>query len=41
MPKTLTNTLPDEPVCDCAAATPKQMLDDPLVELEADIDGGG
>ena len=41
MPKTLTNTLPDEPACDCAAATPKQMHDDQLAELQAYIDGGG
>lgn len=39
--KSLVNTLPDEPVCDCAHATPKQMLDAQLAELQAYIDGGG
>ena len=39
--KTLTNTLPDEPVCDCEGATPRQMLDTQLAELQAYIDGGG
>lgn len=41
MPKTLTNTLPDEPVCDCEGATPRQMLDDQLAEFQAYIDAGG
>lgn len=41
MPKTLTNTLPDEPVCDCEEATPRQMLDEELAALQAYIDAGG
>lgn len=41
MPKTLTNTLPDEPVCDCEGATPRQMLDAQLAEFQAYIDAGG
>ena len=39
--KTLTNTLPDEPVCDCEGATPRQMLDAQLAEFQAYIDAGG
>lgn len=39
--KTLTNTLPDEPVCECEGATPRQVLDEELASLQAYIDGGG
>ena len=39
--KPLVNTLPDEPVCDCEGATPRQMLDAELAALQAYIDGGG
>lgn len=41
MPKTPTNTLPDDHVCDCAGVTPRQMLDDELAALQAYIDEGG
>ena len=39
--KSLVNTLPDEPVCDCDGATPRQMLDAQLAEFQAYIDAGG
>lgn len=39
--KTLSNTLPDEHVCECEGATPRQVLDAQLAELQAYIDGGG
>jgi len=40
MPKTLTNTLPDEPVCDCDGATPRQMLDRALADFQRRVDDG-
>lgn len=40
MAKTLSNTMPDDPVCDCEGATHRQMLDARLAEFQLRIDQG-
>lgn len=40
MADVLTNTLPDDPVCDCDTS-PRQMLDEDLAALQEYLDKGG